>query len=331
MAIDQSDEAALQILLEELDYLEDQQKGKGVSGKSTDWEIAMNSMREQILIAQTCARDEILAISMSTAVATDQNILASIQKDETHATQDHQLALALSNGEIPAQTMQERGENSDSEEDDAVSTVMCDLMNRIVIGEGSDNGEGPSNSSFSPRISAVTKQCCSCMERFHSLMFTGSCGHEFCKDCIRSMFLGAIKDEELYPPRCCGQIVPPGVALRVLNYEELREFGARAVEWTAKDRLYCAEQTCSKFIPPYAIRDEIGTCPSCYQRTHLTCRSLEHPGVDCPMDEALQRVLEIAKGEDWRRCFHCQAMVELDHGCNHITCRSVYINTSIKA
>lgn len=66
---------------------------------------------------------------------------------------------------------------------------------------------------------------------------------------MKQLFLGATKDEELYPPRCCGNVVPPGLALRLLSYKELRDFSESALEWTAKDRLYCAEPTCSKLSP----------------------------------------------------------------------------------
>lgn len=148
-----------------------------------------------------------------------------------------------------------------------------------------------------------------------------SCGHNYCRDCNRQMFLGAIKDEELYPPRCCGRIVPPGTALRILNYHELRAFCERGIEYSTKDRVYCAEPTCSKFIPPFNIEDDHGTCPECFQKTHLPCRSFAHPGVDCPMDDKLQGVLAMADAENWKRCSSCRTMVELQHGCNHITCR----------
>lgn len=135
------------------------------------------------------------------------------------------------------------------------------------------------------------------------------------------MVLRTIKHEELYPPRCCGHIIPPGTALRVLNYEELCGFSDRALEYMAKDLIYCAVPTCSKFIPPFAIDDDHGTCPACQQKTHLPCRSLKHPGVDCPTDKNLQRVLAMANSSKWQRCFHCHTMVELQQGCNHIQCR----------
>lgn len=325
MKHDQNKEAILKLLLDDLNCLEDGQKGKEAAGRYTDLGLAIDSMKKDVLSSQTSMRDEVLAHSTSFAVATDMNILASIQHQERVADQDHQLALDLNNGRpIPARDLSTTGEYdpaSIDEDDDAVSMVMGSLMTRVTLKEESDNVEGPSRAASSHRPATPRMACVSCLENCDTMLFVGQCGHEFCLDCTRTMFLGSIKDEELYPPRCCGHVVPPGIALQVLNYQELRDFSERALEWTAKDRVYCADPTCSKFIPPFAIKDDLGTCPQCHQQTHLPCRSLMHPGVDCPMDENLPMVLGIAEGEGWKRCPHCRTMVELGQGCNHITCR----------
>lgn len=325
MEYDQDRGLALQLLLDDLNDVENKQKGKQVAGKQTDLEMALLCMREEVQTARMSFEDGILALSTSTAIATDQNVLASMRYDERIAEQDHRYALALSNegsalqGVSSVSAMSEV--TSTDEIEDVVSVVMGDLMGRMTLDDKSINGEGSSRGVSSSGMANHGNECVSCFEKSDDAMFSGSCRHKFCRDCTRQMFLAAIKDEELYPPRCCGDIVPPGIALRVLSYEELRAFSERAIEWTAKDRLYCAEPTCSKFIPPYAIQDEHGTCPECHQQTHLPCRAFAHPGVDCPMDHALHDVLDMADAENWRRCFNCRTMVELQHGCNHITCR----------
>ncbi|KGO72720.1 Zinc finger, RING/FYVE/PHD-type [Penicillium italicum] len=323
MEQDQDKRMILQLLLEDLEDLENRQKGKQAAGEATDLEIAIACLREDIRTTQISIADEVLAISTSAAIATDQKILASFQHQERVANQDRQFALALHNGTSTSNRISDPSKTieitSPDDDEDAVSIVMGDLMDRMTLSDKApDNGEGSSR-IHPPRANSVMRECVSCFTKVDSIIFKGSCGHEFCRDCTRQMFLGAIKDEELYPPRCCGNVIPPGVALRILNYEELRNFSERALEWTAKDRLYCAEPTCSKFIPPFAIHHEHGTCPECHQQTHVPCRSLAHPHVDCPMDEPLHAVLEMADAENWRRCFNCRAMVELYQGCNHMT------------
>ncbi|KAJ5710901.1 hypothetical protein N7488_005057 [Penicillium malachiteum] len=325
MAQEKVDPLALQILLDELDILEDQQKGKQKESHDTDLEISIQSMKDDIMAIQTSLQDEIMALSTSVAVAMDQDVLASMREEERLAEQDRRYAAALSNGEETENATPTYEPTETDKNDDVVSAVMSDLMSRITIRDDQSNGEGSSRSHLPYQTAAGITECGSCLERFHDPGFTSACGHEFCLNCVRQMFLGAIKDEELYPPRCCGHVVPPGIALRVLQYGELSAFGERAIEWTAKDRLYCADPTCSKFIPPFAITDEIGTCPSCDKQTHLTCRSFAHPETDCPLDDVLHDVLKMAEEESWKRCFHCRTMVELHRGCNHITCRSVTI------
>ena len=322
MECDQNTELILQLLEEDLKDLEGQQKGKQAAGNLTDLELTIAITKDEILAAQASIQDKILAISTGTAIATDQNVLMSIKNDERVADQDHRYAIALNSDgrDGPHLSSQGKSISEDNDDNNAISTVMADLMNRASLSENLSKEEGPSPYASSSKAKAL--ECAACLEHYDtSTLFISLCGHGYCHDCNRQLFIGAIKDEELYPPRCCGRIVPPGIALRLLNYHELQDFCERAIEHSTKDCVYCAEPTCSKFIPPFSIENEHGTCPQCRQATHLPCRSLAHPGVDCPMDDKLQSVLAMADEENWRRCSSCRAMIELHHGCNHITCR----------
>jgi len=69
----------------------------------------------------------------------------------------------------------------------------------------------------------------------------------------------SMQDETLMPPRCCQQNIP--IELARLTLEERKNFDAKHLEFTTKDRLYCSELTCSTFIPPERIVNGIGTCP----------------------------------------------------------------------
>ena len=310
---------ALQLCLEDLNGLEDHQKGKQREGELTDLELAIASMKDDLLATQTSIQDHVLAVSTSTAIATDQNILMSIRHDESVAEHDRQLARGMDRDghDIIHNTNESEPAPEEFDFSDAICTVMGDLMERMTLSsKEADRG----TSLRSVQTNPATIQCGSCLEDTEPFL-RSSCGHEYCRDCTRQLFLGAIKDEELYPPRCCGQIIPPEITIQLLTYDELRDFSERAIEYAAKDRVYCAEPTCSKFIPPSAVRGDHGICRYCHQETHLPCRSLAHPNIDCPLDSGLQNVLAIADAENWMRCFNCRTLVELQHGCNHITCR----------
>ncbi|PKY00212.1 hypothetical protein P168DRAFT_260222, partial [Aspergillus campestris IBT 28561] len=307
-------------LLEDILAPENRQKGKQVDGMPSGMELAVTPVMDDVLTAGISSPDRTLAIS--NAMVTDGNILASICHGENVTEQDRLYAATLDDDDdardAPAPTPNEPNFDNGVADD----SVLGYVMDRLDLTQESGAGEGPSHRPSSQQAPAMLTECVSCMEQVEtSGMLLSACGHSFCLDCTRQMVLGIIKQEQFYPPRCCGYIIPPSTALRVLNYEELCGFSDRVMEYMAKDPIYCAVPTCSKFIPPFAMDDDYGTCPACRQKTHLSCLSLEHPGVDCPTDETLQRVLAMANAADWQRCFHCRTMVELQQGCNHIRCR----------
>lgn len=269
MDISRDQDMALQLMLEDLAELEGQQKGKQRVGESTDREVAIEAMKNEIHVARLLLQDRMLAARVGTVV-----------HDET----------------------------------DSDSTI-SDLVDLI---EQEDTPDASQNLEIA--ASKPTSNCDSCLEQ-RQIFLIKSCNHSYCYTCIRELFLGAIRDEELYPPRCCAEPFPAETASQVLGNNELDDFNQKATEYTAEHRVYCAEPGCSSFIPQSAIQCDIGTCPGCQKETHLPCGALAHSGVDCPLDNTLQTFLSMASAQGWQRCYSCRAMVELKHGCNHMACR----------
>ncbi|CAF1309621.1 unnamed protein product [Rotaria sp. Silwood1] len=147
------------------------------------------------------------------------------------------------------------------------------------------------------------------------------CNHTYCIDCLQELFMKSMQDETLMPPRCCQKIIP--IDLARLTSKEIENFNAKHLEYSTKDRLYCSQPTCSTFIPPALIVDSIGTCPKpgCQVKTCSICKAASHGNFDCPKDEATSAVLATAREAGWTRCYQCRAMIELTHGCYHMTCR----------
>lgn len=173
----------------------------------------------------------------------------------------------------------------------------------------------------------VKRVCTACLEEFHiEETFPGKCEHRYCRDCLRNMFLVSMQDEQLYPPKCCKKPIKPKNMIEILSVQELQAYEEKVIEYSAPDRLYCAYPTCSKFIPKSRIKQEHGRCLSCKRQTHKLCRGLAHPGIDCPNDKELQRVLKIAKSKQWRRCPNCHTMIDRVSGCAHIYCTYAYIS-----
>ena len=159
-------------------------------------------------------------------------------------------------------------------------------------------------------------------------MYTLPCNHTYCPGCIVTMVNQSIVDESKMPPRCCTQPIPAPVFKAVLSREEQQKF-LRAVRlystpWEA--RIFCPGPECGEFIPPRSKPDPKHpfqvVCRSCKTRVCVMCKRTGHKfGQDCPEDWELDAVLKIGERSGWRRCYKCRALVELNEGCTHMTCR----------
>ncbi|KAJ5656692.1 hypothetical protein N7507_008642 [Penicillium longicatenatum] len=310
-------DVAMQLFLDDIAKIESTQKGKGRAGELSDNEYAIQCMKNNLLSIKTAKDDRSVALSTLRAATTDANALAFIRKDEIIALNDHQYALALERGENPDSALpntMKRQQNIDT-----VSLGMGYLTSRMKEEDLVDNYDGLSPVGIQKK--KVTCTCC--LEQREDIAFSGRCGHHYCHDCTRRLIFST-RSEALYPPRCCGQVLPPIVVITVLSYEELRVFSNKAIEYNTTSRMYCADPKCSQFIPHYAIEKGNATCKRCSKITHQPCLSLAHPGVRCSVNGTRREIFEMARTEKWRRCSKCKNMVELSLGCNHITCMYAY-------
>ncbi|KAJ5982481.1 hypothetical protein N7451_012581 [Penicillium sp. IBT 35674x] len=135
----------MQCLLDDLNSLENQQKGKQPDGK--------------------------LALSTAAAIVADQDVLASISSDETIAERDRRYALAFSNGEITPHDATALGETEFTEEKvDVVSVIMSDLMSRVRITDNLATDQSSLPSILTSPTSIFAKECVSCLEKFYTTM-----------------------------------------------------------------------------------------------------------------------------------------------------------------
>lgn len=147
-----------------------------------------------------------------------------------------------------------------------------------------------------------------------------SCGHGMCNECVSALFRSAMTDESLFPPRCCRNHEISLDAARPLLSEELAtRFQEKAIELRTTNRTYCHVPRCSTFIMPDTITGDVATCATCGASTCALCKGPSHRGQDCPLDEGRQQVEQLAREQGWRQCEGCHRMVELNHGCYHMT------------
>ncbi|KAK6353316.1 hypothetical protein TWF696_005286 [Orbilia brochopaga] len=177
---------------------------------------------------------------------------------------------------------------------------------------------------------STKKECIACTDMFSvNEIVLLDCSHQYCEDCVKTMVMTASQQESTMPPKCCGTNLRPGVIRRVLkNTEDKIEFSRRVIEYdtAVEKRLFCPKRKCGVFIPYHPRKDQsqplIGTCQKCGTKACRICKEKAHKNSeDCPQDTGLTAILELSKDNGWKRCYRCRAMIELNLGCNHMTCR----------
>src|SRR5947209_10749323 len=94
------DSLAFKLFLNDVDDIASKQKGKGKEGNLTDPEYSLLLWQEEVLAAKQNSEDRRMALSMSNAVASDQNAIAALRATERIAESDRAMALSLG-GEVP--------------------------------------------------------------------------------------------------------------------------------------------------------------------------------------------------------------------------------------
>ncbi|TVY71552.1 hypothetical protein LSUE1_G007603 [Lachnellula suecica] len=135
----------------------------------------------------------------------------------------------------------------------------------------------------------------------------------------------AMESETHWPAKCCLNTIPSSIVLGHLDPQAKKKYSQRKAEWSipTSDRVYCARPACSTWIPAKNVNTQLhlAKCPKCSKLSCTICRGKFHNENDCPQDPNLQATINLAEMEGWKRCYSCQALVEHNKGCRHITCR----------
>ena len=338
--------AAVQLHLDDTEELASRAKGKGREGTFSDAELALQMYIEELNACNANLSDRKMAQSMALAVIRDAQVIHQENLKEQQAIRDRELAASLEaeNGDPPS-TAQAEGETRDEyfdiwQDQEMLSKVAAIYMSVPEDGlsslpltplalESNSDGELEQPVAESSKWAALRKtkhkpmkgHCVACgddKEFFEVARVPCKNGHEYCRDCLAQLFQLSMTDETLFPPRCCSKPIPLHRVRFFLPPDLAKEFEAKEPELSTKNRTYCHDRTCATFIPAHAIENDIASCPRCHRTTCSMCKHPSHSG-DCPQDTALQQLLEIANAAQWQRCYQCTRVVELDHGCNHMT------------
>ncbi|KAH0144652.1 hypothetical protein KCU67_g12984, partial [Aureobasidium melanogenum] len=119
-------------------------------------------------------------------------------RDDSSRTVDPVTTINVEPVAVPPQPTPDR---SDADAD-AFSDVLRDALRRL--------SHFPEYARFCDTYPGLELTSCqACLERLpRSETLPAPCGDSYCTDCMTALFEHAVRDEAMYPPRCCGQTIP---------------------------------------------------------------------------------------------------------------------------
>ncbi|KAL4256603.1 RBR-type E3 ubiquitin transferase [Pleurotus pulmonarius] len=326
------------LLLEDIEEAASHRKGKShAESPPTDEELSFSVQQKEMENLLLSMQDLRVAEGLNQALTTDQAIINAFTIAERSADDDRRAAIALGSGlPMPARTpYQKRVEDrqfSLNIPDNPVPTPPPTASAPppfVFMRKGeADNVVSPDPYRAKPHRpfqSRTAKECISCMETFtpaHNLR--PACGHDWCSPCLVDLVTACLKDESLYPLRCCGQnFIESEIFASLRDRRLLSQFRLKAREFATPplQRVYCPAPRCSSFLGPASnVKKSVG-CEGCGETVCLACKSLYHGDEDCVEQAALTELKDLAREQGWQTCPGCHAVVELLYGCYHMTCR----------
>ena len=319
---DDNARAILEVQIADLAEAESAVQYQAGTSEDQDAQLSASLLRQNLEALRDSISDRRMACSIATAVIFDGSRVSAHAREEEIARRDNEMAQQLQTGRQPPATSP--APNS-IDVDDASLSKMTGLfvdedMGLAIMPVTTLEAETiRPTGNWGPRPKLHDCVICGDQKSFFEIL-KAPCGDEYCRDCLRELFETSYTDESLFPPRCCRQIIPiDSKDIALFLSKNLRDqYEARRVEVETKDRKYCSNLACAAFIPPNEIADKVAVCPTCTTRTCSGCKRVAHSGI-CAEDPEDQAVLEVALQEGWQKCSSCNHLVELNHGCNHIT------------
>ncbi|TEB19942.1 hypothetical protein FA13DRAFT_297013 [Coprinellus micaceus] len=320
-------------------------KGKArATAPRTDEEIAFQIQAEELSSWKQMYHDHTLAKSLNDALDQDAALLEVYRVMEEAAHADRRVAELVSRGRpVPRPTdAQRKVESREFSLERASRNTTPKPRKRVPVGSGPapQLGEeepldsiwrfdvlseslpkpGPSVDRFK-RVDCVG---CDTKLRLTEAVST-TCDHYWCAGCLKSLVEVYLRDESLHPLRCCKNAFSLASISTHLGRRLLDQYNAKRTEYevSAQNRVYCSTPTCSAFLgssdaQPAGSPDI--ACGKCHAGTCTLCRNAAHPGTRCGENQAVDQVRALARESGWQTCPGCFTVVDLHHGCNHMTC-----------
>lgn len=155
------------------------------------------------------------------------------------------------------------------------------------------------------------------------------CGHSYGIECFSMFAMASLSNGSVFPARCCGVSVPFDLIQAYLCAEDLAQYNLRHEEVMTRERVYCANPTCTRFLGPLHNGGSSSfspplRCSFCESVTCSACRhiidaqAMEHI---CRMTKEDDEIAALRETEGWATCPGCESLIEKEDGCSTILCR----------
>lgn len=178
--------------------------------------------------------------------------------------------------------------------------------------------------------------CIICLETPH-IFVPSQCSHLLCIPCLNEYVENKLRAKQIViscAETGCEQALTLDVCEPFLTAALREMWGILLAEDSIPEgqRVYCPFQDCSVMHVKDMNNEDIASveCPSCHRLFCIRCMVPWHPDIGCSQYQRLppgERTREdlllqdLAKDKRWRRCSQCKHFIELNQGCNHMTCR----------
>ncbi|GJN87212.1 hypothetical protein Rhopal_000157-T1 [Rhodotorula paludigena] len=311
-----------QLLMGDIAELSRQKEGYK---RSASERVAIELYRSELRGVLQSAQDDKLARSLARAGRTDSALLDKFAHEEQCARRDRDIAVRLYKVE------QWRGREYDVKDIEPhvpkPPEVRLDQPEPFVSSPPS-SPQAVYQPSQRPQLKSPKVECIICTDscpRQATVRVSCKEKHSYCFRCLTALFIAATKDESLFPPSCDGTVIPLDLARPHLTSQELKLYKRKSLEFTCPNRLYCSNARCSAFLGPSQPLKSAIRCGECKSWTCVACKAPWHGQFGLcgasPDDEA---AAALQRDFAYKRCPSCHRVVELESGCDHITCQCRY-------
>lgn len=130
----------------------------------------------------------------------------------------------------------------------SLMTRLKQLRQDVANKRSSVDGSGARTGSTRPPAQQVSPngECISCFDEFpRAELVHLTCSHDYCKSCLREVVLNAMKNESLFPPKCCLTEMPLKTVLVCLENKQREEYKEKSAEYAVCHSCFPTFHACS--------------------------------------------------------------------------------------